>query len=261
MQVEPLFGTPGMITVLASFRRHNGQAGTAKFPTAPEWRGVGHTCNSESPREFFVRLVGEAEASGHSDDANAIQSCQLADGVAIFIQLEWSGERLLKCSIQAVAAPGSDLETLYLDGNSQGVYYRFDYSVQERGCLFDHPFPHVHSVPEGGPRFPFRIPAGVFPPLAFLEFVMINHGYENWSRWILSEYSKRYSGEVPDNEPTPEQLIEAYKVESDWLRIDENYRARFISRLKHSSRDALLSLSVGYPLIDSENCTVNYWHE
>ncbi len=90
---------------------------------------------------------------------------------------------------------------------------------------------------------------------------MINHDYDKWSRWILNEYSKRYPGEVPDDEPTPEQILEAYKVESDWLRIDANYRARFISRLKHSSIDSFLSLSVGYPLIDPEHYAVNYWHD
>lgn len=249
-----------MIALLASFRPHHGQNGITKFPFSPEWIGANHTCNNESPRNFFVRLVNDATPSGSVNKAIAIQNCELVDGVAVFGHLEWKGERLLKCSIQAVVAPESDLETFYLKDSIQGIYYRFDYSVSERGRLFDHPFPHIHCVPDGGPRFPFRIHSNVFPPLQFLEFVMINHGYEKWSRWIISEYAKRYPEEIPDDYPTPEQILEAYKVESDWLRIDKNLRNRFIDRLKRSSIDALLSLSVGYPLIDPEYYANNYWY-
>jgi len=263
MNTEAMFGTDGMIRFIAALRnrRDTPETEDCRFPIADEWKTVDLTCTDDNARNFFVRLIDDAVSSGSCTDTQAIESCQLDEGVALFMELKWRGDQILHCSIQVVATPESDLETLYLDEACRGVYYRFDYSIDERGKLFDHPFPHVHSVSEGAPRFQFPIRCRAFPPFAFIEFVMINHHYEKWLGWVLGKYAEMYPGDIPENERTPDELLEAYKEEVEWLKIDESERGRFLRRFKSASTDAIESKSANYPRINPDHLALNYWQE
>jgi len=261
MSHEEIFGTAGMINFVAALSHVRNGYGDTKFPAATEWRDVNFRCTEAKPRDFFVRLINEAVEHGFLDDAKAIESCELDEGIALFMEMTWSGDRLLRCSVQIVAALGQDLETLYVDDECDGVYYRFDYAINERGQLFDHPFPHIHSVPDGAPRFPFAITKEVFPPLTFIEFAMINHSYESWRDWILFVYASRNPGDVPENENTPEEFFESFKDELKWLSIDESKRNRFLKLLKEASKEALKAISGDLPKIDSDHLMLNYWQD
>ena len=263
MTTDAMFGTEGMIRFIHALRERRDTAETeeCRFPIADEWRAVNFTCTDDNPRDFFVKLVNEAASSGFCTDAGAIDSCQLDEGVALFMDLKWKGDQILRCSIQVVATPERDLETLFLNEESRGVYYRFDYSIDERGKLFDHPFPHVHSVSDGAPRFQFPIRGRAFPPFAFIEFVLIHHHYDTWLKWVLGKYAERYPGDIPENERTPDELLDAYKEEVEWLKIDEAERARFLKRLKRASMDAIESKSANYPRINPDHLALNYWQD
>jgi hypothetical protein len=262
MKADAIFGASGMINLSAALRPHRGRQGECRFPVATEWRNVGLTCNHSNPRWFFVQLIRAATACPNPDRnavRGAIESCQLDEGVAVFMELKWEGSLITRCSIQVIVAPDRDLETLYWRRRCKGVYYRLDYSMEERGKLFDHPFPHVHSVPDGAPRFHFPVRSRVFLPFALLEFVMMNRHYEKWWDWIQKEYQQLNPGEVPDDELTPQEMAEAYKEDSTWRRIDATQRNQFLTLLREASRRALEGESEGYPMIDPELSALNYW--
>lgn len=255
---KAIFGAEGMINFMSALHAHRHFTPKFQFPDSAPWKEVKlkfkkiedyDNTEDASPREFFVRLINEAEAAG---DSNAIESCQLVEGVAVFMECERSGPRLVRCSVQVIINPVGNLEDLYLDDQQDPIYYRHDYSTRERGSLFDHPFPHIHSVPKGAPRFPLILDSQVFPALAFIEFVMINHSYSNWLEWVIREYGKHYPGDIPDDELTPDQFLDAYKSEANWSRIPEAQRAEFLRRVRRSSRDKLQRLSHGCPSVDPE---------
>lgn len=258
MNPEAIFGAEGMIGFMASLRAHRYSTPKFRFPDSIHWKNVklkfkrredGEDVEDTSPRAFFVRLLEEASADG---DNNAVGSCELVEGVAVFMECERSGPRLLRCSVQVIVSTKGDLENLYLDENQVAIYYRYDYSVEERGSLFDHPFPHVHSVPNGPPRFPFTFDHRVFPALAFIEFVMINHSHGKWLEWILDKYAKSHPGDIPEDDFLPDDYLEAYKSEGEWSKIPEAKRSEFLARIRRLSNQALRQLSDGCPSIDTE---------
>ena len=256
----PLFGCEGMINFLTCIRPSPGGPVSSRFPSGEEWRDVGFSCEQKNPREFLRRLIGEACTAGSITEDAAINACELSPGLAIFMEAQSTGDRLDRCSVQAVAAPpGVTITDFWLTDEGQGTYCRLDYSIEERGSLFDHPFPHVHIAPEGPPRFPFSINSNVFPALSFLEFLLASYSHDDWTAWLLQQLGRHYPGETPDDERTADELLELYKSRATWEAVDQQVRFSFLTRLKKASKHTLEEVSAEFPKMRVDDLNLNYW--
>ncbi|MBL9155794.1 MAG: hypothetical protein JNK37_25180 [Verrucomicrobiales bacterium] len=231
-----------------------------RFPSGAEWKDIGFTCVEDNPREFLERLIHEACIAGEILDDVAVRACELAPGLAIFMEVQSTGDLLDRCSVQAVAAPpGITITDFLLNDEIRGAYCRLDYSIMERGNLFDHPFPHVHIVHEGPPRFPFYINPKVFPALSFIEFLLANYSYDNWTAWLLQELGRHYPAETPDEELTADELLERYKSRTAWEAVEERIRDAFLKKLRNATKLTLEEVSVDFPKMRLDDLGLSYW--
>ena len=281
------FGVKGVTRCLSELDPGKITSGTKSFPLNLEWKNTNLKCDEDDPGEWFVRIVREASKMSSIQDLevrSVIESCQLAKGLAAFASLSWKRGAITYLSMQVFATPGISLEN-YFDGGECLIdgkpavprYYRLDFSPSERGNLFDHPFPHIHSIPDGSPRFPWTFSPSVFPALSFLEFVIANHQYDSWKQWLIEvprrirkeaeakadaalieAESRIQIGEIERRALTRfvvEQTREQKNIEeittkaltsldpgSDPSRMDEDWISDFFSKCRRVSNDEMQAL-------------------
>jgi len=143
----------------------------------------------------------------NSVDKETFEKSLLNERFSFFTYFEKESDDSLtitKCTLSAIVSknPRNTLIDLYNhrdieDGIkkmkvSQSLqYYRLDFDMNEPLDPFSHPHIHVHTCPNGEPRFPF-LHNDKFPYiiLAFIEFIYLNHFYDEWYRWVLENISE-----------------------------------------------------------------------
>ena len=259
MTEEPLFGIEGTLLYLVALNPGRRPSGTCGFPMAREWENASLRCDEEDPGDWFKRIVRQVagDADAHIDAVKAVlESCELADGLAVFATLSWDHGKITHFSMQVFVTPGTDLSGFLNGDECVPCYYRLDFSPRERGDLFSHPFAHVHSKPDGPPRFPWPFQPNSYLPLSFLEFVIINHHYEYWKRWLFFEHDKRFSS-IPEDEPPLKDLFDLFQDEDQWSQLPE--RERLVRQIKRAARMSIEEHSRDLPVIDPEYLKLNYW--
>jgi hypothetical protein len=88
------------------------------------------------------------------------------------------------------------------------------------GNLFREPSPHFHSRVKGEPRHPFAFWTGGNPVMDFLEFVYLNHAYEEWFSWARD-------------------VCDAYGLLTEFEEIAQLFRTSSAERLLGSDRPKL----------------------
>lgn len=185
---KAIFDSEGVRNVVSALAPHGGPSGTSRFPTWNRWvhgetRVNGPGSGMLSPatlRQWFQQVVGN-----ESGDSDRIADMQIEDNIACLGTIQWSEGHLIFCRMQVLVTTGGDLMDFYLGENTSmgGYYYRLELDPSQPGPLFTEPQPHVHTQPDGPPRFPFHSPPDDFLPLSFLEFIFLNHKPQQWKNW------------------------------------------------------------------------------
>jgi hypothetical protein len=265
MKTEPLFGANGMDDLVALLRAAgmtSAPSGSWNYPMADEWTKATLRCNELDPGSWFKRIVREASGRTDAKDdlvKSVIESCEIAEGVALFVSLKWKAGKITYLSAQVFVTLSADLIEFFNGADSDSRYYRLDFSSEERGNLFDHPFPHLHTIPEGSPRLPWHFRPNITPIFSFLEFVFINHQYERWKRWLIQEHKKKFSYPSTDDQPLMEDVFESFKEPNSWSRVTDGNR--LIQELKAAAIEKLETLSEAALPIDPTLLPFNYWSE
>jgi hypothetical protein len=253
---KPPFNSHGVADFLRVTKPNKNSTGSHKYPKGP-WKNVNTRCEEKDLHVWFTKMVDEAATGFDSPDA-AIGNCELMPGLAIFAKFSWEQNILSSCSIQALIAPGNTLTEYYLDSNSSEAHYnRLDYSIEERGSIFNHPFPHIHSQPDGPPRFPFPISSESFPPLDFIEFIFLNYYHEEWQKWIETIHDSQTSSFLKNNNIELEDAIDAFKKAPLWERFKKP--EDLISEIKRAAQQEKAKLTANFPTIPDEHFLLNYW--
>jgi len=162
--------------------------GQAVFPPRCDWVPVDlRVSDGESLGDWFRRVVGPESTADER-----IGRCGIESTMALFARVSWTQDGITCCRMQALITYGGDLTDFYQgDGQTKGTYYRLDLDPTAPGHLFSEPLPHVHCCPNGPPRFPFLCPDGEYLPVAFLEFLYLNHHHDTWLKWARRVCSLR----------------------------------------------------------------------
>jgi hypothetical protein len=209
----------GAINAITLLKPRKSPSGTAIFPILGDWEDVVFRVNStESLGEWFRRIIGSDERA-----AQRLDACEITRGLALFGSVTWNEERITFLRLQAlvVRTPNENSDVLSqliqgdLDNNDRTYYYRLDFEPNQPGALFSHSMPHLHCNPNGEPRVPFQCSSQEFLPNAFLEFIYLNHFYDDWLEWARKVVTKNGLG----NEM--EDVIEAFKSGGIVSRFDE----------------------------------------
>lgn len=199
-------GVKNVIDALAPNKR---PSGAAHFPWKEGWSGdnarvKGPSFGKLSPRkvlrDWFKELIGPEDAA-----SQRIDDCTIVDNlpwrkptdpllsIACFAAVNWKCDVLTYCRIQVLVVEGGDLLDFYLRTKPcmTAQYYRLELDPTIPCPLFAEPQPHIHSVPDGPPRFGFRSNEREYLPLSFLEFVILNHAHDLWLSWVVRVAQKR----------------------------------------------------------------------
>lgn len=120
----------------------------------------------------------------------------LRDNVAFTAEIVWhsaSGQSFIhKVHAQALILEGATVEEVIYGaaGEARHQYLRADFDPENLGHLFPDPMVHVHAASKGEPRFPLSV-ANTLPHVDFLELLLRNYAWEDWSRWADRVWDRR----------------------------------------------------------------------
>lgn len=168
--------SPAADTALWHLRSNGRPSGSAHFPKDySSKKDIFRHSKSTDTHTWFTNIAR------HIPD---IESTYLNNQLAFFGSIEWSENIITKCSLQAIITKDTTLKE-YINKTETGIqYYRLDYDTQNTGRLFKEPIPHIHTAPNGEPRFNINKNEDTFIPTSFLEIIYLNHFYEQeWALW------------------------------------------------------------------------------
>lgn len=178
----PLFRSEGANNFLTALRTSR-TSGDARFPRfwSKENIRVKDLAEGDSQaalEQWFKRLTSDGEEK-------SIDECTIEENIACVASIEWKDDVLMFCRIQALITNGGNLRDFCKadDTATTAVYYRLELDADQPGPLFMEPQPHVHVVPQGAPRLLFHPPINEYLPVAFLEFIYLNHALQKWHDW------------------------------------------------------------------------------
>lgn len=164
----------------------------------------------ELPEAWFKRLV-DGPLQGD------INTCTIEANLALFLQFGSEKERrfrYLRC--QALAVIGGTLKNAYSATPGMSMrYLRLEYEADPLvlGELFSHPVVHIHSQPQGSPRFALEVvQMSNVVLLDFLDFLYRNFCQTSWNRWATAVW--RRSASSPET-ATHFETIRSYFLEED----------------------------------------------
>lgn len=208
---NPLFSHAAN-TAIRNFDPDGRPSGRATFPSRHTWEQVTFRVQSnETVRDWFKQAIGPEETAD-----SRINDCAIEDYFALFGGIAWDNDGIHFCGLQALVTTGGNLLDYY-SGNegTRASYYRLDVDLRMPGPVFKEPMPHVHCVPDGAPRFAFVCRTDEFLPIAFIEFIYLNHFHDKWIKWARSELSKR-GGSLPF-----ESIVDAFNSGSIVPQIEQ----------------------------------------
>jgi len=170
---------------------------------------------------WFQNIIGDGDAG-----ALRIEQCSIEDNFAFFGRIKWDKDGIYFCRLQGLIVEGCDLTEYYNSDPKDRIlvsYYRLDFDIKTPGNLFKESLPHIHSVTDGSPRFPFMCTVDEYLPISFLEFIYLNHFHDEWLKWA-KEVSKSNPGIEFKN------IVDGFAEGWITIRLD-NYRSQ-ISQLK-----------------------------
>lgn len=185
--------SPGATNILTLLNPGRRPEGAAYFPRVwKENHGKRRIGKSENVREWFVRCVDDML------DCD-IQSCQLEENIAFFAVVKWMKSALYFANCQTLIVHDGNLEDFY-DGRAHDrQYHRLDLDMNQPGPLFKEPLPHIHSQPQGPPRFPSHRMSAENVLVDFLEFIYRNYQYDKWMSWARKTWNKRANKRFDDD--------------------------------------------------------------
>jgi hypothetical protein len=257
MSDNPLLGSEGISRFLLALHPNSRPQGTNRFPNQNHWKDLSLRRDESDPRKWLGIMIANAIEAGCQDDIEAIDSFEITDGLAVFASMTWNSHQIVHLSVQCLVTSGLSLFEYIYGEECPTQYYRLDYSLEERGSLFNHPFPHIHTLVDGSPRLGIHCDPYIFPALPFLEKVFIEHFYDKWSAWLTKEHSKYFPDSSSSSSPSMGEYFEAYRSQEAWNQQVSTRRK--IRELKLSSEMSLLNRSEGFPYIDP-NCLQLNWH-
>ena len=196
LPTNPIFSSFGVVNVLGALNSKGRSSGSAHFPKIDGWTAENNRVKSVDKnlirldedsknlkvilQTWFRNLIGE-EATARK----RIDACGIDENIACLAAVKWDADILNFCRMQILITQDGNLMDFYCGKKSDvtAVYYRLELDPNEPGSMFTEPQPHIHTVPKGSPRFPFLSPKDEFLPLAFLEFIYLNHKPEKWRAW------------------------------------------------------------------------------
>lgn len=137
--------------------------------------------SQDSVHTWFTRLV-DNQLKGR------VEECAVETNMGVFAHLRYRDGLIAYANIQVIVAE-ADLETFYLDDKTPCSYFRFDYDLDCLGKMFKEPQPHVHTVPEGAPRFGQHLQRGN-AVVDFFDFIYRNYHHAKWISWARYAYSR-----------------------------------------------------------------------
>ena len=269
----PVFGSDGAANFVAALKV-NGKKEEANFPRFWDRGNVRakETRDAEGDpnrilRQWFRKLIGTG-----SDWKKRIDACTIEENIACVASIDWKGNELTFCRMQVIVTNGGNLRDLYLEATKEAsegtestdtskakthkvsaVYYRLELDADQPGSLFMEPQPHVHTVPEGSPRFSFLPPDTEFLPLAFLEFIYLNHNLKKWHAWAKRVCELR----KPDLDF--EALLQIYDHGEGKLWRERNSWKSTIKSVRDLVGLAAREKLANFPKLSQELRIVNRW--
>jgi hypothetical protein len=186
----PLFGSQGASNAIRALCSKGKRSSKSYFPKVHGWsnehaRVKTNGTNSEHTSDIqnWFRMVIGDEENAHT----RIDDCALdvEQTIACFATMAWEKSEITFCRMQILITEGGSLMDFYNDylGCARAIYYRLELDPKQPGPMFTEPQPHIHTVPKGAPRLPFFCGEREFLPLAFLEFIYLNHKTDKWTKW------------------------------------------------------------------------------
>jgi len=137
----------------------------------------------------------------------------LHDHIAMVGSAIWTADSLHSLCLQAICLKEGSIEELLgarLPVTDDAVqYFRLDMHPHALGSLYNEPIPHIHSRPNGVPRFPFRTADTKTLIPDFIAFLFQNYAYEKWESWVEAVW-KDNTGYPIDEDPI-ETIKEAFR--------------------------------------------------
>jgi len=176
---------------------------------------------SESVQHWFIRLIKEIL------DGN-IQACQIEDNMAVFAYIKWKNYRISYINFQVLIIKGGTLEQFSNRCPSlEYQYFRLDLDEDciSHTSLFEESIPHIHSNPNGPPRFflDYRDSNNII--LDFLEFIYLNYYPEKWRTWMKRVWQMNVSRKI--EEDTLHIILQANK-DNQLIPNIKNYKEDII---------------------------------
>ncbi len=202
MAGEPKSFSHGVDNLLRNLRLYTRTANQAAYPPALT-RETAWVKDDEHLLAWFVRCVDEVMGGKP-------EKWRLENDLAVFAFVEWGEGRRLKYANIQVLRTQCDLEEYYVRArdclnehdepaasrlSQECLYLRLDYDPEVIAPMFGHSVPHVHSQPEGAPRFVLGMAESSNAVMDFVEFVyrqFYHHAWRAWAKraWIADDSNR-----------------------------------------------------------------------
>lgn len=192
-----------------------------------------HISKNEEIHEWFKRIVDDHLGRDTSQ-------CAMETGMAVFASLRFNDNIIEYANIQVLKTkPDKKLVDYYRHPDKVSCkYLRFDYDLKCLGEMFTHPHPHIHTTPDGSPRFWSTIyhngNVSENIVLDFFEFVYRNFYPEKWHDWArYACQSKRPI--IQEDDVKFDAIIEAFKANNQEAILSKYNRD--LKRIKSRCRE------------------------
>lgn len=160
----------------------------------------------ESLHSWFKR-VATGISGAQEKEIDSVQFNQFSPHLLILARIVFSNKEAISITVDALISKECELiDILQVDSlpDEDFQYYRLDYSPNKPGLFYKEPLPHIHCEPKGAPRIPISTRAEGNIIFSFLEFIYLNHFYNEWKTWFSQ------SGIIEDPIELAE-LLQGYK--------------------------------------------------
>lgn len=164
-----------------------------------------------------------------ADAVGGPEQCCIEDNIAAFGVMKWRNGHMTYVNLQAIVADEGALDDFYCDeASARCQYTRLELDFDKPGPLFKEPQPHIHTLPDGAPRFGCS-PWGERVTVArFIEFLYLNFAHEKWLTWARNVWRERTA--LPEDQDPFDVMVDAYKGGQSQVLVD--HYSDHIARLR-----------------------------
>lgn len=176
---ETIFNSHGVASAIIRLTPFGRPFGRATIPSENYDESVSRVVDNELPNDWLRRVANQT-----ADPDKYINDTSINSNLLMIGFVEWDNGIIQKCSIQALVSLNGTITEVYKNEREVvSQYYRIDLSPLEPGPLFKEALPHIHSIPDGEPRFALPSSMEIYLPLRFIEFIFLNHFHDDWAVW------------------------------------------------------------------------------